>query len=90
MTRTNLAAAIDRLGELKAQIADLAKLEAEVKTELKELGPGSYEGEKYRVTISDSERDTLDMTAVREKLSAQFLRAHTTTSTVRSLRVTAR
>jgi hypothetical protein len=90
MTKTNLTATIDELGEIKAQIADLTAKEKALKDALADLEPGAYEGELFRLSISQSDRDNLDMKAVREKLSDQFIRAHTTTTSVRTLRVSAR
>lgn len=90
MNTSNLKPTIDALGRLKAQLAELEAQEAVLKDALKELGPGAYEGDLFRITISDTDRDQLDMKAVREKLSPQFIRAHTTTKPVRTLRVTAR
>ena len=90
MTKTNVTATVDRLGELKARIAELEREEKELRDTVVELGPGAYEGERYRVTVSATERSTLDMEAVREKLSAQFIRAHTKTKEVTVVRVTAR
>jgi N-methylhydantoinase B/oxoprolinase/acetone carboxylase alpha subunit len=86
----NLTSAIDRLGNVKAQIAALKKEEDELKAVLIENGVGAYEGEVWRATVSVAERSNLDLDAVREKLSAQFLRAHTTYTEVTSVRVVAR
>ena len=76
MTQTNLSALIDQYGMLKAQIAD--------------LGPGAYEGDMFRLTISEGTRETLDMEAVRAHLSRQFIQAHTNVAETRTLRVVAR
>jgi len=77
MSKTNLSATIDALGDIKAQIAELEKKETELKKELRTLGPGNHAGDRYTMTVSEQERDVLDMKAVREKLSDQFIRAHT-------------
>lgn len=90
MINTNLIKTIDRLGFLKAQIAELAREEKELKAALIAHGPGAYEGELYRATVSECERETLDMDAVRAKLTAQFIRANTNTTTVTMVRVVAR
>ncbi len=87
---TNMSTAIDRLGELKAQIADLQREEKALKAIMTEIGPGAYEGDLFRVTVSSFERETLDMEAVRAKLSPQFIRAHTTVTPVTAVRVTSR
>ncbi len=84
------AAVIDELGFLKAQIAELEIKEKNLKGKLAHLAPGSYEGDLYRVSISVSERETLDMDAVRAKLSPQFITAHTNVTEVRTLRVAGR
>jgi len=90
MTKTNLTATIDALGELKAQIAALELKEKELKKALGDLEPGAYEGDLFRLSVSETERETLDMKAVREKLSPQWMRAHTNVTNVRTLRVSAR
>ena len=87
---TNLSATIDALGALKAQIADLTRQEKALKEALGDLAPGAYEGEMYRLSISESTRETLDMDAVREKLTRQLIAAHTNITEVRTLKVTAR
>jgi hypothetical protein len=48
------------------------------------------EGELFRVTVTNAVRETLDMEAVREKLSPQFIRAHTKETFYTTVRVTAR
>lgn len=90
MTKTNLTATIDAFGELKAQMAELAIREKALKEALADLAPGAYEGDWYRLSISQAERETLDMAAVREKLSPQFIAAHTNVTPVRTLKVAAR
>jgi hypothetical protein len=90
MTKTNLTSMIDSLGVLKAKIAELENEEKAIKKALGDLEPGAYEGELFRLSISESERETLDMKAVREKLSPQFIAAHTNVTKVRTLRVAAR
>lgn len=91
MSDITLEQRIDQLGDLKARIA---ALEAE-KTKLQdsiveEVGVGAYEGDTFRVSISASQRETLDMEAVRNHLSPQFIRAHTKVSDVITVRVSAR
>ena len=86
----NLITTIDQLGIIKAQIADLKAQEEALRAVIIEQGPGAYEGDMFRATVSESERATLDMAAVRAKLSAQFIRAHTTYTDVVTVRVSAR
>jgi len=87
---TNLTKTIDALGAIKAQIADLAKQEKALKEALADLDPGAYEGDLFRLSISVADRETLDMAAVREKLSPQFITAHTNVTTVRTLKLASR
>ena len=60
---------VDRLGALRAQIAEL---EAEAKPlvdELKAQGAGVYEGSLFKATVSDvAGRDIIDAAAMEEKL----------------------
>jgi hypothetical protein len=90
MASSNIAEIVDQLGIVKAKMAELATEENSLKTTLLEMGPGAYEGEFFRAAVSVSTRDSLDMDAVRAKLSAQFIQAHTKTSEVRAVRVSAR
>jgi hypothetical protein len=90
MTKTNLTTTIDALGEIKAQIAALEIKEKALKANLADLEPGAYEGELFRVSISQTDRETLDMKAVRAKLSPQFIAAHTNVTPVRTVKVSAR
>jgi hypothetical protein len=81
---------IDALGKLKAQIADLQKQEEILKRAIIESGVTAEEGELFRVTVTNAVRETLDMEAVREKLSPQFIRAHTKETHYTTVRVSAR
>ena len=80
---------VDVLGEIKARVAELTAREAEVRAQLVKLGEGDYDGNMYRATVSMSEKHTLDMAAVREKLSPQFIMAHTNATPVTTVRVVA-
>jgi hypothetical protein len=81
---------VDEYGMLCAEMAALKLRQDALKNTLvqtaKETGMSQMEGALFRVTVSQSERGTLDMEAVRAKLSPQFIVAHTTitdTTTVR-------
>jgi hypothetical protein len=82
--------AIDTLGALQAEIANLTYRAERIKDSIKALGDGAYEGATFRATVSTSERETLDMKAVREKLSPQFIAAHTNVTTVVTLKMSSR
>lgn len=79
----------DALGDLKAEIAALLQREKHLKAELIAMGAGAHDGKRYRVTVSHSERETLDMDAVRAKLSRQFILAHTNVTEVTTVRAVA-
>lgn len=81
---------VDKLGLLKAEIAALQAEEKKLKEQLVKMGVGAHAGNLYDATVTVSERDSLDMEAVRAKLSPQFLRAHTSTTKVTTVRVSAK
>lgn len=81
-----LRAAVDEYGALCAQMAALKSQQAELKARLIASGEASVEGALFRVTVSKGVVETLDMEAVREKLSTQFITAHT----IRTERTTVR
>lgn len=89
--------AVDQLGHIKAQIAELEEQEKKIKAELIASGQKEHEGELFRAVISTSDREGRDQIfknkieeLVSEHLSAQFIRAHTTKTEVTSVRVSAR
>jgi hypothetical protein len=66
---TNLTTTIDALGAVKAQIADLKALEDQLAAEIKTLGAGAYEGDLFRVAISEiADSVSLDPKAAEAKL----------------------
>ena len=68
---------VDRIAELAAQIAELNAEKKQLTDELKNIGEGKYYGTEHYLTVAFSERATLDMKAVRAKLTPQFITAHT-------------
>ena len=81
---------VDKIGLLKTALApQLQQLEDDL-AKLKAQGVAVYEGKLYEVNVFDQERNTLDMAAVREKLSPQFITAHTKTASVRIAKVQSR
>jgi hypothetical protein len=83
---SNLKPTIDAYAALSDQIKELEKKKEALKKELNFLDEGTHEGDTHILTITLSTRDTLDMKAVRDKLSAQFIRAHTTSTPVNTFR----
>ena len=72
----------DELGELKAQLAPLLKLEKELKAKLIASGQDAIDGTKYRVTVSHVEIKKVAWQKVAEKLepSYQLIGAYTKVS----------
>ena len=66
---------------------DLKKQEAEIVNSLKSQGTGTYEGTEHYAVVSEVTRKTLDMKAVRAKLSGQFIQDNTNESTSIQLRL---
>jgi len=90
MAKTNLSATIDMFGAICAEIASLEADKAKLRKQLIEMVDGAAEGDLFRVTISTTERETLDMAAVRAKLSPQFVAAHTKVTEVTVVKASAR
>ena len=87
MTNANLA---DRYASLKGQIDALtAELDA-VKASIKTLGVPTLEGDHCTVTLSLSERSSLDTAAVKKLLTAEQIAANTKTSLVETIRIKAK
>ena len=84
---TKMEKIVNELAEIKAEISKLAKREKELTNSLKASGAGTYSGDKHYVVISESDRETLDMKAVREKLTRQFIKAHTRVTKSMSARI---
>lgn len=60
---------VDRLGAIRAQIAELKSVEAFLLDAVKKLGAGAHEGSAFRATVSVTEdRQTLDPKAAEAKL----------------------
>lgn len=94
-TKVNVETTVDALGKVLAKIADLEKIEKELKSTLKLLGDGAYEGELFRATISTGDVECLNKDAMLEKLKAlkvshQWFTANTDHSTKTVVKVVAR
>ena len=86
----NLKTIVDQLGSLKAQIADLTKLEKALIDQIKSSGYAEIDGDMYRAAVSWTERVTLNSDRVREMLSADDVAYCEQKSEVMSVRVSAR
>jgi hypothetical protein len=90
MAKPNISQAIDDFGAICAEIADLERKKAALRAILVAGVDGAAEGDLFRVTVSIAQRETLDMAAVREHLSRQFIAAHTNITEVTVVKATAR
>lgn len=89
-----LAAAVDRLATIKAQIADLKAQEDQIKAVLIEAGQAAIEGTMHRAAVSFCPgRDVTDWRAIAEHFapSRQLITAHMATGAAfYTVRVSAR
>lgn len=60
---------IDRLGEIRAKIADLKEIETFLIDKIRSMGEGAHDGDAYRAAVSTvADRKTLDPKAAEAKL----------------------
>jgi hypothetical protein len=85
-----LRALVDEYGTLCAQMAALKNRQAELKAQLITSGATPIEGSLFRITVSTCIAESLDMEAVRAKLSPQFIVAHTIKTERTTVRCTSR
>ena len=82
--------AADRLGQVLASKSELKKEEDRLKEFLISTGEKDVEGSMFNAHIADKVRKSLDMKAAREKLTRQWMQAHTKESHFTEVRVSAR
>ena len=90
MNHSEIAATVDHLGDIKAEIADLKIREKHAKTLLIDAGVTVAEGDLFRVTISTADRITLDSKKVRAFLTAVQISEASRTTPVTTVRIAAR
>lgn len=91
LTRYTVNELADKLGEIKAKIADLARVEDELKAALVESGETEAEGFRFRATISTAEVQNTNWRAVVESLEmTPALKRKITINTKTTDRVTVR
>jgi ParB-like chromosome segregation protein Spo0J len=86
---SNIATLADRYADIKAEIEGLTRLLDEVKAEIKAAGREEIIGDRNVVTLSLSERSTLDTTAAKKLLTAEQIAACTKVALVETIRVKA-
>jgi hypothetical protein len=60
---------VDRLGEVKAEIARLTQIAKFLEGEIKDLGAGAHDGDTFRANVIEvAERNSLDAKAAEAKL----------------------
>ena len=81
-TAPALADKVDRIGELRAEIAERETKINQIRAELEDAGLSEIDGHAYRVTFSTSTRTTTDWRTIAERFkpSPQLIRRHTSTS----------
>jgi hypothetical protein len=77
----------DRYSTLKFQIEALEQELSGVKSEIKALGQEQIEGDSVYVTLSLSERNSLDTAAVKKFLTEAQIKDCTKTSLVETIRI---
>lgn len=104
MTKTNLTSIIDAYGALMAQRANIEGEKKRMEKALADVPEGAYEGELFRLSISDSVLESNDdelkartkevvdaaVAAFRATLSTQYITAHTVKKPSRTHRAKAR
>jgi len=85
-----LITAVDELGAIKAQIAELTKRESALKATISASGYAELDGSWFRATVSLSERATLNSERVKGFLTPAQIVACTQIAEVTTVRVTAR
>ena len=90
LEEVSCAALADKIGELDAMIAPLAKQREQLAAQLKLAGAGRYTGQLWNATISESVVTKVDWESVAAKLnpSRQLVTAHTSQSPRVTLKIT--
>jgi hypothetical protein len=81
---------VDRLGSLKADMADLKAWEDKLRAELITRGVSEAEGDLFRASITEAARWTLDAERIREEMGEPWCTARSKVATVTTVRVSAR
>lgn len=82
--------AVDKLGVLQSQIADLTREADEIKRELKTYGKGVVEGNLFRAVVVEQERTTYDNDILKTIIEPEILEFARRESLVTTVRVTGR
>lgn len=83
MNSAAIARRVDRLGELKAQIANLEEEISKIRTELEEAGVKEGEGKLFRLKFVYAETNRVDWNQVKEDYDLPLEKYTTTSKCVR-------
>jgi len=83
-------AIVDRLGALKAQLADLKAGEEALRGELISRKVDAAEGDLFRATVTEALRDTLDTERVKLEMGERWYSSHCKIGVTTTVRVSAR
>lgn len=89
-TSTVMQSLVDEFGELKAEIARLCEREKELKAIFIDSNLDEIDGKIFRVTVSVSERETLDTNMARQFLNHNEIQLCTRISTTTTVRCSSR
>jgi ParB-like chromosome segregation protein Spo0J len=84
---SNIAALADRYADIKAEIEGMERLLKEVKDEIKATGREEIVGTRSVVTLSLSERNSLDTSAAKKFMTDEEIKFCTKTTLVETIRV---
>lgn len=85
-----ISALFDRLGSLKAQLANLKADEEALRGELIARKVEAAEGDLFRCTVTEALRETLDTERVKAELGERWYSAHCKIAVTTTVRVSAR
>jgi ClpP class serine protease len=86
LSKAKQARLIDEIGGLKQQIAQLTELADQKISVFKDFGDGVYVGNAYKITVSTSDRQSLDTAVVKGFLTpAQVIKATVSTPVTKAL-----
>lgn len=88
----NVVDLVDRLGKIKADIADLESREKEVVEELKSRGVNTYEGKLFSANVFQQTRSKTNWAEVvkEAKVPSKIIAKHTDSNDILVCKVTAR
>lgn len=91
-TIANLKQVVDRLGQVKARLADLRAEEEALKGQLTDAGVEALEGRLFRATVSHYEQTNVDYAGLLERLrpASRLVKQFTSTSERTAVRVVSR